>query len=149
MPAKPLPKQATAGRFKPGKSGNPAGRKPGTRAKATLFGEAILQRDAAAIVGAVVTAAKAGDPTAMRLCLERLVPVRKGRPISFHLPALKTADDVGDAISAIAQAMSQAVLSPDEAAAVVGVVEARRRSIETSEHERRLKALEEVTNVRP
>jgi hypothetical protein len=48
-------------------------------------------------VMAVVSAAKAGDPTAMRLCLERLVPVRKGRPITFDLPPVETASDISKA----------------------------------------------------
>ncbi|HEV7910800.1 MAG TPA: DUF5681 domain-containing protein [Methylocella sp.] len=61
-------------------SGNPAGRAQGSRTKSTLFAEAILENDREGIMDAVVNAAKNGDPTAMRLCVERLVPLRKGRP---------------------------------------------------------------------
>ena len=41
-----------------------------------------------------------GDTTAIRLCLERIVPARRDRPISFSLPELKTA---GDAVKAAVQ----------------------------------------------
>ena len=83
------------GRFRKGQSGNPAGRPRGARHKLTVLGEKILEADAAAIMAAVVVSAKGGDPTAMRLCVERLVPVRKGRPVAFSMPRLTTADDRG------------------------------------------------------
>lgn len=145
-----LPKQpggrGVGRQFAPGESGNPGGRKPGTRARATVFGEAILQRDADAIIEAVVEAAKAGDPTAMRLCVERLVPLRRGRAVVFPLPRLLTAADVGDAMAAVAAAMARGELTPDEATAVAGVIELRRRSIETTELEQRLSNLERISH---
>jgi hypothetical protein len=79
----------------------------------------------------------------MRLCVERLVPLRKGRPVVFDLPAVETAADVANALGAIAGAMAAGELTPDEAGAVAGVIEAKRRAIETVEHEERLQRLEE------
>jgi hypothetical protein len=93
---------------------------------------------------AVIAAAKGGDPTAMRLCIERLIPVRKGRPVVFDLPEIETAADVANALGAIAGAMAAGELTPDEAGAVAGVIEAKRRAIETVEHEERLQTLEEA-----
>jgi len=40
-----------------------------------------MQDDAKDIVRAVLEAAKGGDMTAARLIMERIFPVRKGRPI--------------------------------------------------------------------
>jgi hypothetical protein len=40
--------------FQKGQSGNPAGRAQGSRTKATLFAEAILENDREGIMGAVV-----------------------------------------------------------------------------------------------
>jgi Family of unknown function (DUF5681) len=130
--------------FSKGQSGNPAGKPIGRRHRATMLAEKLMADDAEDIVRAVVNAAKAGDPTAMRLCIERLAPVRKGRPITFDLPAIETAADVANALGAIAGAMAAGELTPDEAGAVAGVIEAKRRAIETVEHEERLQKLEEA-----
>ena len=108
-----------------------------------MFGEAILQRDADAILEAVVAAAKGGDSTAMRLCVERLIPVRKGRPIGLSLPPVKTIADIDAALSVIIAAMAKAELSAEEASAFAAVVEQKRKAIELGEHARRLDAIEE------
>jgi Family of unknown function (DUF5681) len=132
-----------SGQWKKGQSGNPAGMPKGTRHRATQLVEKLMEDDAEDIVRAVVNAAKAGDPTAMRLCIERLAPVRKGRPVAFDLPQIETAADVTGALGTIAGAMAAGELTPDEAGAVAGVIEAKRRAIETVEHEERLRKLEE------
>jgi hypothetical protein len=108
-----------SGQWKKGQSGNPAGMPRGTRHRATMLAEKLMEDDAENIVRAVVSAAKAGDPTAMRLCIERLIPVRKGRAVVFDLPAIETAADVASALGAIAGAMAAGELTPDEAGAVV------------------------------
>ena len=43
------------------------------------------------IVASVIQAAKGGDMTAARLVLERIAPIRKGRPITLALPVTDTA----------------------------------------------------------
>jgi Family of unknown function (DUF5681) len=130
-------------RFAPGQSGNPAGKPKGARSRVTLLAEKLLEAERQEIVTAVITAAKAGDPTAMRLCIERLMPLRKGRPVSFDLPVLESAADVVGALSAIAKAVAGGALTPDEATAVAGVIEMKRKAIETVEIEERVKKLEE------
>ncbi len=130
------------GRFQKGISGNPRGKPKGTRARITVLGEKLLQDDADTIVRAVIEAAKGGDPTAMRLCVERLIPVRKGRPIEFDLPPVETASDITKALGVIAKQMADGELSPDEAGAVASVIETQRRAIETVELEERLRTLE-------
>src|ERR1700738_5194677 len=95
------------------------------------------------IVRAVVAAAKAGDPTAMRLCIERLIPLRKGRPVVFDLPPVKTAADIVGGIGEVARAMAAGELTTDEASAAASVIEMHRRAIETTEIEVRVQKLEE------
>jgi uncharacterized protein DUF5681 len=127
-----------SGQWKKGQSGNPAGMPKGTRHRATMLAEKLMEDDAENIVRAVVNAAKAGDPTAMRLCVERLVPLRKGRPVVFDLPPVKTAAHIAGAVGELARAMAAGELTVEEASAASSVIEMQRRAIETSDFEVRL-----------
>ena len=128
--------------FRKGQSGNPAGKPRGARNRTTTAVEALLDGEGEAITRKVIELAKAGDTTALRLCLERIAPVRKGRPVTFPLPAIETTGDVLKAIGAVATAMSTGALTPEEALTVAGVIELRRKAIETHEWNERLAALE-------
>jgi hypothetical protein len=57
-------KQPRGRPFRLGESGNPAGKRPGTRNRATLLLELISDADLAAILGTLVEKAKAGDASA-------------------------------------------------------------------------------------
>ena len=146
MADKTASKQRGGRPFAKGQSGNPKGRPRGSRSRSAVFGEAILQRDADAIVQAVVDAAKGGDPTAMRLCLDRLMPVRRGRPVALPLPAIATAADVDAALSVVIAAMAAGDLSAEEAGSVASVVEMKRKAIETGEHAERIALIEARLN---
>ena len=54
-----------------------AGRPKGALNKTTLAARALLDREAEQITRKCVELAKAGDTTALRLCLERLLPPRR------------------------------------------------------------------------
>jgi hypothetical protein len=131
------------GRFQKGRSGNPSGKPKGARHKVTVLAEKLMQDDARSIVEAVLKAAKGGDMTAARLVLERIAPVRKGRPVRMDLPAVQTAADVAAAMSALTAAMASGDVTPEEAATVASVFEIRRKALETEEFEQRLMALEQ------
>jgi hypothetical protein len=62
------------GRFEKGRSGNPSGRRFGSRNKGTLAAATLLSGKAEALTRKAVELVLAGDPTAMRLCIERLLP---------------------------------------------------------------------------
>src|SRR5882672_9932293 len=109
-------------RFQRGRSGNPAGKRPGTKHRTTILAEKIMQDDAAEVVRKVVDAAKDGGMRAAHLVLERVVPVRKGRLIRMPLPAINSAADLPIAIGAVITAMSDGVVTPEEALTVAGVL---------------------------
>jgi len=132
---------APIARGRPFAKGNP-GRPKGTRHRSTVLCEKLMRDDAREIVQAVVTAAKAGDMVAAKIVLDRISPIRKGRPLRFDLPEARTAEDISAALAAVVAAMANGELTPDEAALVASVLEVRRRSIETVEHENRLRILE-------
>src|SRR5688500_9868846 len=129
--------------FEKGNRASP-GRPQGSRNSATLMAEKLMQDGIDTIVNTVVDAAAKGDMTAARLVLERLVPVRKGRPVNITLPPVETPADVVGAIGATVQAMADGDLTPDEAATVAGVLEAKRRALETVELEERIRRLEDA-----
>ncbi|MEE8274977.1 MAG: DUF5681 domain-containing protein, partial [Alphaproteobacteria bacterium] len=87
-------------KFQKGRSGNPKGKRPGTRDKRTILLEQMLADDGEHVVKAIIEAAKGGDMAAARMILDRLVPVRRGRPISLALPAIDGAEGVCKAVSA-------------------------------------------------
>lgn len=91
----------------------------------------------------VVAAAKGGDMRAADILLRRLWPERKGRPVLLDLPAITAPSDIVAALCAMADAMAAGELSPEEGAAVAGVLETQRRAVETLELERRIAALEQ------
>ncbi len=79
---------------------------------------------------------------AIRLCLERILPAVKSRPIEIDLPPVETAEDITAAQGAVIAAMARGEITPDDAGTIAGVLEARRRAIETVELEKRIDALE-------
>jgi Family of unknown function (DUF5681) len=131
-----------AGRFLAGRSGNPAGRPRGSRHEALEALDAIGAEAAKDVLLAVVEAARGGDIRAADILLRRLWPERKSRPIKVHLPAMETATDIGRALGAIVEAVSNGELTPDEGQAIAAMLEGQRRAIETMELERRVEALE-------
>ena len=119
--------------FKKGQSGNPTGRPKGARNQTTMAAEALMVKDAENVVRAVIEKATSGDMTAAKIILDRVAP---------DLPKVRTASDVAEAIANVIHEMASGTITPDEAASIAGVIELRRRAIETVELEERLTRLE-------
>jgi hypothetical protein len=128
-------------RGRPFETGNP-GRPKGARNKVTLAVEALLDGEAEELTRRAIELAKAGDGTALRLCLERVLPARRDRLIAFELPAIETAADASRAMSAILRAVADGAISPSEGQAVAGLLEGFVKTLEATEFEKRLAALE-------
>ena len=136
-------KQRGPGRpFPKGVSGNPAGKPKGLRNKATLAAEALLDGEAEALTRKAVDLALAGDTTALRLCLERIAPPRKDRPLpEINLPTLG-AENLAKVSAAVLQAVAGGELTPSEGQALAGLLEQHRKCVEIEEIEKRLAAIE-------
>jgi hypothetical protein len=128
--------------FRKGRSGNPAGRQPGSRNHATIAAELLLEGEAELLTRRAIELALEGDRMALGLCLERIVPRRKSRAVIFDLPPIDCAEDLGKAIGSVLQEAASGHLFLDEAAALIGMIEARRKVLETIDLEVRLQALE-------
>jgi hypothetical protein len=129
-------------RFRKGQSGNPAGRKPGSRNQATMAAEALLEGEAQALTRKAIELALEGDTTALRLCLERVVPQRRSRAVAFDTPRIDRVEDLAQAIGAIFAEVASGRIRLDEGAVLVGMLESKRRAMETVELEQRLRVLE-------
>ena len=132
--------------FKPGQSGNPNGRPAGSRNRATLAIEALLEGEAEALTRKAIDLAKAGDMQALRLCMDRLAPPRRDFPVAFDLPEMKTVSDAVLAMGALVKAVAEGDLTPTEAAELTRMVQAFAKIIETAEFEERIRKLEEATH---
>jgi DNA-directed RNA polymerase specialized sigma24 family protein len=84
--------------------------------------------------------------TALRLCLDRVAPARRDRPVSIELPPIDSAADHPPALAAILQSVVDGEITPSEAQALSSVLAEHRKAIETVEIEARIAALEEGTN---
>lgn len=143
MPAENAPKMQRGRPWPKGVSGNPAGKPRGTRHHATRAAEALLDGEAEQLTRAAIDLALGGDLTALRLCLDRLIPPRRERVVSFPMPQLSSAADATKVMAAIAQAVGNGELTPGEAAELARLVETYVKALETTDLEARLEALEE------
>lgn len=126
------------GTFAPGNPGKPKG----SRHRATRAVLDLLDGEAETLTRKAVEMAMAGDGAALRLCLERIAPPRKDAPVNFTLPAMESAQDAAKAVAAILASVAAGDLTPDEGGHIMGLVELYRRTLETTEIEARLAALE-------
>lgn len=131
--------------FKPGQSGNPAGRKKGTPDRRTQARELFVQHKDA-LIGKAIELALTGDATALRMCLDRIVPALKPGAAPVVLPKFPLAL-AGKGELVLAQ-LAAGDIAPDAAAMIMGAIAAQVRIVEASELEMRVAALENA-DVKP
>jgi len=135
-----MPKQDS--QFKPGQSGNPSGRPKGARNKSTVAAEALLDGESESLTRRCIDLAMEGDPTALRLCLSRILPVKRERTIELDLPALEGSQDSLRAIGTVLEAVGAGEITPSEGQAVASLLETHRRTFEVEALEHRIEILE-------
>lgn len=127
------------GRFAPGNRGKPRGAKN----RATKLAMELLECGIEDVAGVVVEAARGGDLMAARIVLDKLIPSAKERRIELPaFPDTATAAGVSQAQQHLLEAVAAGDITPGEANTLSGIVEARRKAIETQELEARIAALE-------
>lgn len=134
--------------FQPGNTFG-RGRPKGCRNKATIALQEMLDGHGESITRKCALLALQGDPTALRLCMERLIPPRKEHPVKFKLPAVTTAAEVAAAVDAVLQGVARGQLTPAEGQMIATILEGRRKAIQTEEHEARIRALESGSGATP
>jgi hypothetical protein len=131
-------KKRPTGRWKPGQSGNPAGRPPGTGDVAKL--RADIADRVPQLLGQLFTQAMAGDVGAARLLLERSIAPLKAiePPQALHLPD-GTLTEQGRAVLA---SVAAGELAAGQGAALLGAIGTLARVTEVDELTRRIEKLE-------
>lgn len=141
MPDKTEEKQ---GKFQKGRSGNPLGRPKGIRNRATLLVEALFEDEIEGICRKVIEEAKQGNVQAIKIVLDRILPVKKEALLFIDLPpVIKTGSDILEAISRVVEAVCHGKISPSEGETLTRIIERQAKAIELNEFEQRLKTLED------
>jgi hypothetical protein len=128
------------GRFAAGCSGNPAGKKRGTRNRATLLAEALRDGEDTTVARVIIDKALAGDAVAARFCIGLLSPKPRGREIALDVPATEGPGDVVAVFDATVAAMASGEITPDEALIVTKVLDGRLRALKALQHDEKLTA---------
>ena len=135
-------KMQETGRFQPGQSGNPAGKKPGTLNKATMACQTLLDGEAEALTRKAVELALDGNSQALKLCLERLIPPRKERPVDVVLPEFSGVESLPVLTATLLAAVSSGELTVGEASGLSTLVANYGKILEFADLERRIAILE-------
>jgi hypothetical protein len=114
------PARDTRGRFQPGQSGNPAGKKPGTLNHATRLKLLLADERYDAMARRLIDAATDGHLPSIRFLMERLVPKPRGRATALDLPA---GSSRAQRVSAIVDLMCAGEISAEEARAMIRVLD--------------------------
>jgi hypothetical protein len=112
------------------------------RNKVTRAVEELMEGEAEKLTRKAIEKALGGDLVAIKLCLDRIAPPRKDRPISLDLPPMEKPQDAVSSVAAIVGAVADGELSASEAGDLAKLIEAFIRTLTATEIEERLKALE-------
>jgi hypothetical protein len=127
-------------KFKPGQSGNPAGRPAGKTPGAKLR-KAIEQR-ADDILQSLIDAAVGGDTTAAKVLIDKLIPNLK--PVAGQVTiALPDGAGLAEQGAAVIQAALNGSIPPDIGSQLITALAAQSKIVEIDELTRRIEALEE------
>ena len=123
-------KRDSKGRWKPGRSGNPAGPKPGASCRALLMAREWAEEKGLPLL---MEAAEGGDMDAIKLLVQLGIPRTKAVSIPVALPG---------GPDGVLAALEAGTIAPDEAKVVMDVHLGRAKIREVEELEQRLAALE-------
>jgi hypothetical protein len=135
--------QPPATRGRPFIKNNP-GRKPGSRNRATVFAAALLEGEAEELVRKAIALAKTGDVPMLKFFLSRMLP--RERVIKIDLPHLEFVGDAAKALGHILRSVSEAQISPSEAAELATLVNSFRNTITLDDVVKRLDSLDARLN---
>ena len=108
-----------------------------------------LESEAEALGRKAVELALGGDAAALRLCLDRLMPLRRDRAVALALPSVRGAGDVTAAMAIIIAAAARGKISPREGVDLAKLVDILMKAIKTRDFDSRLRVLEKDAGLAP
>lgn len=99
------------------------GRPPGTRNKTSVLLREMVEGHGAEIMHTAIEKARRGDPTCIKILLDRILPKAHDRSIQLELPELNNPSDAKKALESVLQAVSNGDISPSEGQAVSHLIE--------------------------
>lgn len=107
------------------------------------YDDAELMAAAPAVISKIIDQAKGGDIACMRLVMDRVLPVPRGRTISLDLRPMNSSADVAGAMADVIRACSYGEITPSEANEVAKLLESYSTMLEVTQLEDRITLLEE------
>jgi len=122
--------------FQKGKSGNPAGKPKGALNKRPPLTK-LLEPHAEALVAKMLELALAGDPVALRLCIERLIPRAEQKQLVAVMPDLNDLE-TSQIIPALLESLAGQEISVSEIKSLMDIFTAHDETVqkENKRHEK-------------
>ena len=133
------------GRFARGNPGGPGRPRACERAAAL---DLLAAEAGADLIEVALSEAKKGNLRAVEMLLDRIWPVRRGRPVEVDAPPIRTIPDLVPAGTAVTGAVLSGELTPEEGSAAARVLVAHQKMIETVDLEQRLDKLQKEVEAR-
>lgn len=131
-------------RGRPFEAGNNVGRgRPKGSGNMTRELRDLLDQYCVPVVRKCMAEALKGKPVALRLCMERMIPVRRDSPVGMEMPGIATVPEIQSASASVLQEVAGGNLTPLEGETICKMLENLRRAIETGELSSRIDKLEE------
>src|SRR6476620_4533598 len=96
-----------------------------TKAARARFDTLAAQSIEAVFQAVLAAATQDADMTAAKLLIDRVIPSRRGAPVSFHIRPLKTPEDCALAYADLLDDVGAGRLTPDEAQTISAIVAKR------------------------
>jgi hypothetical protein len=126
-------------RGRPFAHGNP-GRTRGSRNRTTIVADALLEGEAQKLLRKAFELAMGGDVVMLKFLLGRILPHE--RLVKLDLPRMEFADDAVEALGHIMRSVTEGRITPNDGAALAGIVNSYSHAIDMADVVKRLDALE-------
>jgi hypothetical protein len=122
------------------------GRPKGSRNRRTLKAQALFDEYQEPVIKKCIAKALEGDPRAMALCVERILPPQRDIPVRVKMKKLETRKDVESATQQVLEDMAKGKLTPQEAERPYGLLANLRDYRENEQMESRIAAIEQTVS---